>query len=396
MKIAICTAGYGMMSDNVVFPMLNAIYKSYPNSSLFMRNFVVSGAGIVSIIFGLLTGFLTKYISKKKLLVWGTIIFAVGGIGGAFSTSIEFLALTRAIDAASDGILTAVTAAMIVDLWHDKHEQSEMISFYNVASNLFGVVMSITAGYAAVKNWHFAFFINSIALVSTILCVLFVPDTGVDTAEEAQEEEEDYFEQSGQKWSPCLIILALVVYCIAQSCNYMPSFLIDLLVVEKKLGDSVLSGYSTSILTISGIAAFLTATPALMKRKNPRHFAVAVFALEIAGMICYGFGRNIVMMLVAAVFNGFAGSWIIVYFEMYVARNTPKRVRGMWIAVTTSLIYFDGILAPYVPNIMKFLFHVDSINGAVITSAIIILAILIIYIILIFHDTITKKPQLSI
>lgn len=390
MRIAICTAGYGMMSDNVVFPILNEIFKTYPNSSVVLKNFVVSGAGVFSIFFGILTGILMKYISKKRLLIMGTIIFAIGGVGGAFSTSMEFLAVTRAIDAASDGILTAVTASMIVDLWHDKSDQSRMFSWYNIFSNLFGVLLALSAGYLALINWHYAFLTNGFAVMSTVLCIFFVKDVGTDSDKDVVEAE-DYFEKSGLTWQPLLIIFGLLIYAIGQTLGYVPGFLISIMVDEKNLGGTVFSGYLTSVLTFSGVGAYLIATPLFMKFKNHRFFALIIFAIEAADLFLYAGSTNQGAMLVAAALNGISGSWILVYFDMLVARFTPKKRRGFVMSIATSLIYLDGLLAPFVPYLVDSVFHQSTISAACVFSGTVVSILTAIYLILIIKQSVREK-----
>ena len=356
-KLAICTAGYGMMSDNVIFPLLNAIYNDFPDSSTFMQNFIVSGAGVFSIAFGLLSGLLMKKLGKKRLLVIGTIIFTVGGILGYFSKSMEFLAFTRLVDAASDGILTAVTAVMIVDIWKDEKEQCSMISNYNLASCIFGIIMSISAGYLALVNWRYAFLVNAISIISVVLCIFFVPDD--DPADSESRAAKSGAPTDGnalagpEKGRTWILVLGLLAYCIVQSANYMPSFLIDLLVAEKKLGNSVLSGYLTSILTAAGIISFLTSAKAYNHFKNPHVFIGVITAAITLELILYGESNNAFLIGLVHFMNGFFGSWLLVYFEMFIAKNAPEKSRSIWMSAATSMIYLDGLLAVYIPKIIN-------------------------------------------
>src|SRR5690242_9205218 len=113
LKVALCFASFDMFSDSVVVPIVTAIYNEFPNSSFFQQNFVLSGSALLSIPAALITGIFTRFVSKRYLVIFGSLLYCIGGIGGAFSTGMDFLLATRAITGVSNGILSTVALSLI-------------------------------------------------------------------------------------------------------------------------------------------------------------------------------------------------------------------------------------------------------------------------------------------
>ena len=173
MKVALWTAGYGALSDSVIVPLLSAILEEFSDASETMRNLFVSGASaVMAMIFAMLTGVLMRHFSKRKLLILGTTLFAIGGIGGAFAHSMEFLLLTRMFDGMSDGIIMTTAASLVAQLFPDEKERSSFFSYNTVFSALFGMATASIAGVLCVKSWRLGFLANGLAFVPVILAIL--------------------------------------------------------------------------------------------------------------------------------------------------------------------------------------------------------------------------------
>ena len=358
-KIALCTAGYGMMSDNVISPMVRAISSEFSTASEFMLNMVISGTGMFALVTGLLTGFLMKKIPKRKILIAGTIMFTVGGVLGSFSPSMEFLAFTRLIDSASDGVLTAVTATIIVEHWRSEKEQAQMFSLYNMMSNVFGIIMSLAAGYLTVFNWRYAFATHIVTIISPILCILFVYDdmANLDTTldgkvAEKHEVDEVQAYKASFKFPIFLIIAMFFAFCFVEASAYMPTFLIDLVVEEKAFGNSVVSGWLGTALTLSGLVSY-SFSSVVETKMGMKKFGIATFAGLGVSLLMYGLLDNIVLIAIAQFLNGFFGSWLFLLYQMLIAKLAVNRSQGIMMSLCTSSVYVNGFIAPYFPSLLK-------------------------------------------
>lgn len=265
-----------------MIPMVNAISVEFSNASAFLLNYVISGNAILALISGLVTGVLLRYIRRKPLLIGGTLVFAIGGIGGAFSTSLEFLAVMRSLDAISDGILTVTTAVMIVELWKSEKEQSFVFGMHSAFAGTFGCIVGIFAGYISVHSWRHVFYINGVTFISVILCILFVPDTKPPKYE---HKEEGHLEEWEKRlvWKPLPFVGILGAMLVLGSLCYMIAMLLDLFIAEQGIGNSIITGYMSIITAAVGFIGNMSAPAVLtrIKRKSFLSLHSAVFGRSL-------------------------------------------------------------------------------------------------------------------
>lgn len=376
-KIALCTAGYGLMSEHVIIPIVREIYGAFPDSSVFMRNFILSGSGMIALVVGLLSGLLMRKISKRNLLILGSFLFTIGGVGGAFAQSMEFLAFTRIIDAVSDGILTSVTATIIISHWQTRQEQAQMFSLYNLTSNIFGILMSVATGYLAVYGWRYAFLTHLITVVSPIMCIVFVYDDEERVAENSMEKEkkEDYRMPTDLKFSIPLIMGFYLVFYLVTAVACMPSYLVDLLVAEKGFGNSVVSGWLNAVLTASGIVSYACSSAFFMKF-GTKKFGVSSIIGIMVSLFLYGIGGNVILMGCAQFMNGFFSSWLYIEFQLVAAELSLNRSKGLIMAACTNSGYVSAFIATYIPSALSKILGVNTMSSATVAGGILMLVLL--------------------
>jgi MFS family permease len=377
-KAAICTAGYGMMSDSVFAPLINAIFRQFPSTGQFLQNYIISGAAIVSVATGLLAGVFMKRVSKRRLLIWGTCLFFVGGVGCAIAPDMIWLAVFRSLDAASDGILTVTAAAMIVELWHTEREQSRMYGWYNAATCLFGAVVSVGAGYAATVSWRLGFAINAISILSVILCILFVPETGITDGEsEAEAPLEDW--EKNLRWRPGAFLLTMLAFAVINILTLVIVVLMDVYVSEQGIGNSVQTGYLSSLWTLFGLVGSMTATEVMLRFRNRKLYAALFCAASSLVLLTYSLAHSFALAAAATAVKAVMDGWFFIYYNLYTARTVPRRQRGVCLAIFMTLQYADSAAAPYVPALVGKLTGSGTVAASCLFAAAVTGAMAVIY-----------------
>ena len=370
-KAAICTAGYGMMSDSVFAPLVNAIFGQFPDTGLFLQNYIISGAAIVSVVTGLLAGVLMKRVSKRRLLIWGTCLFFVGGVGCAAAPDMVWLAVFRSLDAASDGILTVTAAAMIVELWHTEREQSQMYGWYNAATCLFGAIVSVGAGYAATRSWRLGFAINAVSILSVVLCILFVPETGITDGKSEQDAPLEDWEKD-LRWRPGAFLLTMLAFAVINILTLVIVVLMDVYVSQQGIGNSVQTGYLSSLWTLFGLVGSMTATTVMLRFRNRKLYAALFCAVSALVLLAYSLAHSFALAAAATAVKAVMDGWFFIYYNLYTARTVPRRQRGVCLAVFMTLQYADSAAAPYVPAMVGRLTGDGTVAAACLFAAAVI------------------------
>lgn len=69
-------------------------------------------------------------------------MFIFGGTAGFFTKDILFLAVTRTIDAISDGLLLSVSNSLIIELFTDEAQRGRVFGWSNASSCIYGIFAS--------------------------------------------------------------------------------------------------------------------------------------------------------------------------------------------------------------------------------------------------------------
>ncbi len=392
LKVALCTCGFGQYSDNVIIPLLSAIFKEYPSTGLFMQNFIITGCAVASIISALISGILMKHISKRKLLIFGTALFTIGGMGGFLSQSISFLAFTRVLDAASDGLLMAVSTSMVAEIFSDVKERGSVIGYSSAASCIFGIIVSFFAGIIAIYAWRPAFLLNGISLVSMILVIIFVPETSNGSiTEENSSSKDDAIQnisvQEGASHYKLKAFGSMMFLLLMGSCGCQIYYLIDLFISERGIGDSALSGTITSICTGVTILTCIIFTKLYTKIKD---YVIPLMPFVSAlSLLFFALGNSWSAMLIASLFTGFAIGLSNVYFPLYVSEIAPTDKIERYLSIQTAVMYVYMFTGPYIPSFVELFTRHYSISDSYLYSGI---ALLILSVILLpFAVTSMKK-----
>lgn len=361
--LALCLCGFGAYSDNVIIPLLNHIFTEYPNTSLFMQNYIITGSAVASIVAALLASILMRYISKRTLLIWGTVMFIIGGVSGCFAHNMLFLALARTIDAASDGLLGAVAISLIVELFQEPLKRGKVIGWSNACSCIYGIIASFLAGIIALYHWRAAFLNNGVAIITLILIVRYIPQTEMrDKPGEKIDSDIVVSEKKYDKRYKMDIVLDMVALLIMGSCGCQIYFLMDLYVAERGLGTSVLSGTMTSVITFTAVLTCVIFARVCHVMK--KYSIVLMFGLSATSLLIFSLADSSVVLLVGGICAGVGQGAANVYFTLHIGNIAPPKAVETAISLMTAMQYGYMFLGPYLPTIVRKIIGDGSINSS--------------------------------
>lgn len=365
LKIALCLISFDLYADSVVVPLITTILKEYPNTSLFQQNFLISGAGLFAIPAALLTGVATKFMSKKRLATIGLCCYLFGGVGGVFTQSINYLLVTRAFTGIAEGILSTIALSLIAELFRDDTERGALNGMYNAVSAAFGSIASILAGIIALTSWRASFLINTIAVLSLFLLLRFVPETPVEKTSERTKVQH----KEGDLKHSAIILFCLIYYFILGTMFDQVYYLIDLVVAEKGLGTSVLTGIFSSATTIDSFLASVIF--GLLYAKFKKILPLVFFLGPAISLIGMALGNSILLIFLMVMLAGFTYALSMPYFATLFGRLNPKN-NGNLMAIFTVEMFGGGFICPYIPRVFEMIFKISTISGTFLYSGILV------------------------
>lgn len=347
--VALLLSSSGTWVYAILMPTLTKLYELFPCSP-FWQAFIITGPSLVAIPFLLLTGVISKYIDKKKLMIINLVIFCIGGIGGAFVTNLPMLIVTRILSGVPAIVLLVPTLSIISELWKDEKRRSRVVGYYYGFNGAYGAILALIAGAIATVSWRLAFLLNGIAIISLIMVCIFVPKlepegkmAKQDTDAEGESQDTTIFNPKGF-W---LLMISLVVMgVLGVAMYYLQSIYID----ECSLGGPAYVGTVSSAIGITNALVSFAFGWIYIKVGKWLHPLMYIVTGIIT--IIFVFPLNQTTALIAFALIGAAMALCVNYYPVKLVDYIPQSKMTFYMSVFETIFYGTTYACAYIPMIV--------------------------------------------
>ena len=346
----------GIVASVLLVPILANISNAFPDAGPWL-NQLLSLPSLLMIPAIIITGKLADYVSKKTLLMLGTILFTAGGFGGIFANNIMDLVWTRALLGIGAGIVYPMAPAMIVHLYQDQ-ERAQMLGWSNACGSVFSFTLGIGAGYAALFHWKYAFYFYLIFVLVLIMQWSALPDFPPEKKDDqiAQAKLPGHaHEKLGYRvW---LTSFDMIVYMtLSMVLLYKLSLFID----NEHIGTSADAGLATSIQTL---ASFLISLGFFQVLQRLKRFTVVLGLVCMAlGYFFFSIAHHFSLVVVAAICLGLSLGIVFPYLMNRVSTAAPHSKKTWAISLLSMSIYLGQYLSAFFTQFADWVSH-GSIRG---------------------------------
>lgn len=151
-----------------VSPILDDIDKIFPKAGELEVSMLESLPSLMIIPFMLLAGRWSVKRNKIRMLVIGTSIFLLSGIGCILSRTLTELIITSTILGIGAGIIIPLSTGLIVD-YFTGDGRVRQLGISSAVNNLTLVVATTAVGYLADIEWHWAFAVYLLPAITLLL-----------------------------------------------------------------------------------------------------------------------------------------------------------------------------------------------------------------------------------
>lgn len=159
----------------IVLPVLSVYALNMPNSNHTMVGIIIGGYAITQMLFQIPFGSVSDKIGRKKTIIFGLIIFAIGSFVAGIATDVYTLLAGRLLQGA--GAIGSVITATISDIVKEEERSKAMaIMGASVGSSF---ALSMIAGPAIASSLGVPalfFFVSFLAVFSIFVLIKYVPD----------------------------------------------------------------------------------------------------------------------------------------------------------------------------------------------------------------------------
>ena len=295
LKIAILTMSFVQMGTNGIAPILAQIAAAFPEASATRVQFLMTFPSIFCLIFTLISAFLSDILPKKTLALFGLSIVAAGGIlACCFHSSLGILFLWAAVLGVGIGRVAPLAPALINERCENAEKQTRL-GWQHRATTLGSMLMTFIGGFLAIMGWQFGYLVYLLGIPGIIFTIIGLPkDNKKTSATKADAPKRERFRLV--IWKEMIITLVLLMGFSAVPAN------LAMLVAERGLGDTSVSGMMSTIFLFGGMAfgiLFGKVSSILKKRTD---FTGAI--LLAVGALIIAASSSVPLLLVACFLAG--------------------------------------------------------------------------------------------
>jgi MFS family permease len=340
------TATFGTM---IAAPAVKLLAVAFPDTNSLLIQWVVTLSSLFILPTLFMAGFLSRRFSRKNILIIGLLLYLIGGIGPAFSSSFSLILVFRAILGVSIGLISPTFNTLIAENFQGK-ERTRMMGSVTAINGIGGAIFLSIGGIIASYGWREVFFTYMYAVILLILVLLFLPKfPPIPTHEH------------GAKSSAKLPLFFYVV-AIAGGIHAMLYFLIptnlSLYLTDNGIGSVSTVGYLSALSLIGVFISGLVITPLTqLVRKMLVPLALMVMAV---GFLLISMAHSVWTAAIAVFLIGFAeGLFYPITFNK-TAEMVPKGSLMTAISLLLSCIYTFQFLSPLLMKGIQLIFHFSS------------------------------------
>ena len=359
-----------------VSPILDDIDKIFPKAGELEVSMLESLPSLMIIPFMLLAGRWSVTRNKIRMLVVGTSIFLLSGIGCMLSRTLTELIVTSTILGIGAGIIIPLSTGLIVD-YFTGDRRVRQLGISSAVNNLTLVIATTAVGYLADVEWHLAFAVYLLPVVTLLLIpALSHSRPEPEPSDGAQNRQKSlnkrmiiglmlfYFAitylslivtfntsyltaQGGMRTSDAGIIISLFFLAIMA-----PGFILDSIV--RWLGREV----NLWSLIVMGVGLLIMSTP------HPTFLRLSL------GAILAGLGYGVMQP--------------VIYDKA--ATNAPPHLATLALSLVMVVNYLAILVAPFIIELIDKLFHATSHDFAYLINGVLSLVIALITLVTMRHN----------
>ena len=304
-----------------------AYYKDLPESWIELLVSLPS-AGIMLML--VLNGLVEKYLSERKMIVTGLLIFSLCGFVPLVNKTYWVIFASRLIFGMGVGLLNAKAISIISERYEGK-ERIQTLGLRGSAEVVGTALLTLGVSQLLRFGWEISFLVYASGLIVLALYLLFVPYGKEEKRHEAHQEGKGL---TAAQWF-LTIGLALVAAVIVLT-NVVINVRVPGLVEKSGMGSVQTAGLILSTMQLIGIAAGLSFAPLLHYfKENLLTVAGVAFGLT---SIMIGLAPNLLLLSVVTIASGFVYSVSLTAIFHILSERIPSKSLNQ----ATSIVILGG------------------------------------------------------
>lgn len=326
-----------MVAPLPIIPELMRVFAREPDiEALASLAIVLPTLGIAVSSIG--AGVLGEWIGRRRLLILSTALFSVAAILPFWLASFQLILASRALTGLALGGMITAAVGLTGDYFTGSARQRWLAAQGGVPAAA-AVVTAAASGALGEIDWRLPFLLPTAGFVLLAGLILFPADiaaTGLTQDNATPQLDEP------TPWTALAVVFALAI--VGSLVIFPPAYELGLLLQEKALGSTMLTGLTTAVLASGAVAGAFGLN--LVRGWPPPVKIAGAFALTAIGVILIALTTQVVPIMTGAALIGIAQGMIVPVLSAWLLDKTPESARGRIVGVFQTVLYVAQAGAP--------------------------------------------------
>lgn len=351
-----------------ISPILDDIDRIFPTASQLDVQMLESLPSLMIIPFILLAGRLSVKGNKIRMLVLGTSIFLISGIGCMLSRSLNELLITSVLLGIGAGIIIPLSTGLIVDYFTGDYRVKQL-GISSAVNNLTLVVATAAVGYLADVEWHLSF---AVYLLPAITLLLIPALSHTKPMPEPREGAQNRQQQLNRGVIAGLMLLYFAITYLSLIVTFNTSYVVERSGMHASTAGAVISLFFLAIMAPGFV---LNSIVRVFGRKvNMWSLCVMGIGLLIMALPHHSF----ITLCSGAILTGLGYGIMQPIIYDKAATNAPPHLATFALSLTMVVNYLAILIAPIIMTLLDRLFNTSSPSFGFLLNGLIALTLAVI------------------
>lgn len=334
-----------------ISPILDDLESIFPHASELEVEMLESLPSLMIIPFMLLSGRWSVRYSKIRLVVLGTAIFLLSGVGSLLSRSLMELIILSAVMGIGAGIIIPLSTGLIVDCFVGEYRVKQL-GISSAVNNLTLVLATALTGYLASIKWYYAFAVYLLPAVTLIL----IPALSSATPNLVTQREDD--SDAPASISMKRIVALMIFYFMITYCSLVVTFNTSYIAAAQKMSSDV-AGWIISLFFLAiMLPGFVLNTIKRALGKATNFWSLVVMGV---GLLLMSLPHpRLYTLIIGALLTGFGYGVMQPLIYDKAASCSPPRLATLALSLVMAVNYLAILVAPFIMDVVDRLFHTSQ------------------------------------
>ncbi len=341
----------------IVMPLLSLYSMSKAGSDKFLVGIVMGGYAVTQLIAQIPFGLASDKFGRKKVIIFGLIIFAIGSVICAISTDIYTLIIGRLLQGA--GAVSSVVTAMISDFTKEENRSHAMATMGGAIALSFMVAMVVGPYVGGLYGVDILFWLTAALSVLAILVLMFFIPEAPKLRHHAFEDKPKLRELFKDK-----NLFRMYINMLLHGFLLSIVFMLIPLELTEKFAWAQADLWKVYVLAMG--VGFLAMAPAAIAGekygKIRQVFMISVF-LNAVAFVFFGFSGSDTIFIIGVLLFFIGFNMLEPLLQSTTSKYAKASQRGSALAIFTSFQYLGVFLGGAVGGLILHTLSVEILLG---------------------------------